>query len=94
MLEVLVEDIWKYKACLIGFSGRYLNLKKIAMNFLKKNRIFNDSLNFYFVIYLSALENSRYHRFTWEDLNEFVTFLGHIFLGHMFWNAVTQLPRM
>lgn len=23
-------------------------------------------------------------------LNESVTFLGHIFLGHMFWNAVTQ----
>lgn len=36
------------------------------------------------------MENSRYHRFTWEDLNEFVTFLGHIFLGHKFWNAVTQ----
>lgn len=36
------------------------------------------------------MENSRYHRFTWDDLNEFVTFLGHVFLGHMFWNAVTQ----
>lgn len=35
------------------------------------------------------MENSRYHKFTWEDLNVFVTFLGHIFLGHM-WNAVTQ----
>lgn len=36
------------------------------------------------------MENSRYHKFTWEDLNVFVTFLGHIFLDHMLWNAVTQ----
>lgn len=43
MLQVLVEDIRKYNTCLIGFSERYyLNLKKIALNFLKEKLNFQS----------------------------------------------------
>lgn len=43
VLEVLVEDIRKWNACLIGFSGRYhLNLKKDCYKFFKEKLNFQS----------------------------------------------------